>query len=201
MIARAFFSVLLICLLALSAYGILTLPPQEKIFKTANMDRIEQTLRLEDPTRLRSFYGRLESKGDVDYLTFTIDKPASLRLSLKNPVGDDGFLPSMVVFGPGLPKLVTTPPVPIGETNGAVVAASVREKQRPVFEASELTTYLTGPTINTQLTEPGTYAITVYATGQEIGRYVLTIGDTPQTGFTEQLKRVPETVKVLLRLY
>lgn len=199
MIGKAVGCVLFLVILALVGFAVLSIPPGEKLFKEASYNQPEQGWRLNSVTELKHLYGRLNEK-DVDYVTFTVDKPTTVAISLKNPAGDAGFEPIFVVFGPGLPTPATTPPIEVG-SNGAIVAQTVRDKQHPVFDASELTTYLTGPSLNAELRESGTYAIAVVSPGDTAGRYVLTVGNRASGGIVSQLQLVPSTLRALFRLY
>ena len=199
MLGRAMGCVFFLVILALVGFAIFSIPPGEKLFKAAAYDHPEQGWRLPSPTELKHLYGTLD-EGDVDYVTFTVDRPLSLAISLKNPAGDAGFEPLFVVFGPGLPAPSTTPPIDVG-SNGALIAQTVRDKQHPVFDASELTTYLTGPSLVADLKESGTYAVAILSPAGSSGRYVLTVGNQAEGGIAAQFRLVPATLKALLRLY
>lgn len=199
MFGRAIGCVLFLVVMALVGFAILSIPPGEKHFKESSYNQPEQGWRLKAPTELKHLYGRLDEK-DVDYITFTVERPTSISISLKDPAGDAGFEPVFVVFGPGLPKPATPPPIEVG-SNGAIVAQTVRDKQRPVFDASELTTYLTGPSLTADLRDSGTYAVAVVSTKGGSGRYVLSIGNQATGGIVSQFALVPATLRALLRLY
>ena len=199
MFGRAIGCVAFLVIIALAGFAVLSIPPGAKLFKQGAYDHPEQAWRLKSVSGLQHLYGRLDEK-DIDYVTFTVDHPQSIAISLKNPSADAGFEPLLVVFGPGLPVPANTPPIDVG-SNGAVVMETVRNKQQPVFEPSELTTYLTGPSHAVDLKEAGTYAVAVLAKEGKAGRYILTLGTRSDIDFLGQFNLVPGTLKALLRLY
>ncbi|MFA5935282.1 MAG: hypothetical protein WC787_00280 [Patescibacteria group bacterium] len=201
MIVRAVFLVIILSGLAIGSFGVLSIVPGEKRFKMDEYNTLEQGWRLQNPLVKQHLYGRLEGRGDVDYVTFTLATPTPVTISIKNPAGDAGFEPTIILFGPGLPIPNENPPIAIGEPNGAIVSKTIRDKQRPIFEPSELTTYLTGPTIRADLKKAGTYAVAIVTPSGEPGRYVLTIGSGAGQGIMDQIREIPPTVKALLRLY
>ncbi|MEO5927399.1 MAG: hypothetical protein ABIO72_01725 [Patescibacteria group bacterium] len=199
MFGRAIGCVFFLVVIGLLGFAILSIPPGEKRFKTAAYDLPDQGWRISSPGELKHLYGRLDEK-DVDYVTFTIDHAMPLAVSLKNPAGDAGFEPTFIIFGPGLPAPTDKLPIDIG-SNGAIMAQTVRDKQHPVFDASEFTTYLTGPSVTADLRVSGTYAVAILSTKESAGRYVLSIGNQAAGGLAAQFALVPATLKALLRLY
>jgi hypothetical protein len=201
MVTKAITWVVFLSGVSIAAFMVMSLPPGEKIFKMESHDRIEDAWRLKDALHLRSLYGHLDAAKDVDYITLPVDRTLPLRISIKNPDMDKGFEPEIILFGPGLPTAPKDLPIPIGDTNGAVVATTDIAKQKKQFEISELTGYLTGPDITVDIKEPGTYAIAILSPSGEVGRYVLSIGSISERGIMARIRQIVPTLRVIFRLY
>jgi hypothetical protein len=93
---------------------------------------LEHATEVGDPLKSWAIYGHLDEGGDVWYFTFEMEEGDRLRLSMFTP-HEEGFEPTVVVVGPGVPSNDTVPggvEVPPGD-RAMVVETTVGE---PSFE-------------------------------------------------------------------
>ena len=169
-------------------------------FKDSPQDNAETARTITDIERQQRFFGRLDSKDDVDYFTFSADAKQKIDLLLETPVADGDFKPVMVLFGPGLPAPTEDPTIQIGDTNGAIVTHAKDERAKR-FDQFLMTSFNTGPTISVEAPQKGTYAIAVRSPKGSTGRYVLHIGSENGFRWDELWQGIVGTLKGLLRLY
>ncbi|MFZ2804025.1 MAG: hypothetical protein WA001_02270 [Patescibacteria group bacterium] len=169
-------------------------------FKGAPQDSVATALIIDQPQQLQRFFGRIETKDDVDYYTFAASKDMAISLSLEIPTGDTNFHPSITLFGPGLQKPNEDPVIEIGDANGAIVE---EEPKQPTTRRDGflLTSFFEGPYIKTTAPQDATYAIAVRAPDGSSGRYVLHVGTQDSWDWNNFFVNIWNTTRAILRMY
>lgn len=170
-------------------------------FKQTAQDSAETAVTIAQPTHAQRYFGRLDTKTDVDYFTFKVQKDMEVSLLLEIPTGDPDFHPTMTLFGPGLPKPTEDPSITIGESNGAVVAHEADKDRDSVTDAFLLTSFFEGPQIKTTAPKDATYAIAIRSPDGSHGRYVLNVGTEDTWEWREVFPRLWGIVRAILRIY
>ncbi|AKB59568.1 hypothetical protein [Methanosarcina barkeri] len=129
----------------------------------------ETAIHIEDPSKSRVLYGELVS-GDLRYYSFNIEKGERIVLGLTIPVedGNKGFIPSLILIGPGLAEEGKVPEkLKMPEGYGAkVLFYSLPES--PVYEGFTPSAFYSLVKLDIKAPESGTYCVAVGAI-QEAG--------------------------------
>ena len=169
-------------------------------FKDVPQDSVATARIVDDVIPRQRFFGRLNTKDDVDYFTMTVKQGTKIDLLLETPVADGDFSPTLTLFGPGLPAPTEDPTIDIGDTNGAIVAHAADERDTR-FDQFLLTTFDEGPTVTVDAPKTATYAIAIRDPKGGTGRYVLHLGTDASFRWDELWQGIVGTLKGLLRLY
>ena len=170
------------------------------LFKETPQDSAETARIILRPMHAQRFFGRLESKNDVDYFSFTAKKDSKLELQLEIPSGDSDFKPTLVLFGPDLPKPTSDPVIPIGETNGAAIASDPNDRATR-YDNYLFTSFYGGAQIAQTVPDDATYGVAVRTPDGKRGRYVLKIGGEDPWNWNELFDRIVGTMRAVLRIY
>ncbi|MBN1322685.1 MAG: hypothetical protein JW986_01610 [Methanotrichaceae archaeon] len=132
---------------------------------------ISEAVIIHDPSKSWAIYGDLEM-GDVQYYSFKISKGERIKLSLL--AADAGYLPGMVLMGPGLEGDGILPPgMDLPDGYGAVVARGSMPKSA-TYEPFGPGSYYGLADLDLAAPENGTYYVAIY--GGAAGNYGLVIG-------------------------
>ena len=159
-------SMLVLALLAGAALGHSPVRPDHG-------EDLEHATEVGDPLKSWAIYGHLDGGGDAWYLTFEMREGDRLRISMFNP-HDDGFEPTVVIIGPGVPSNDTVPDgieVPQG-ARAMVVETVVGE---PSFEPFTPSGHYQLLDENVYVEEEGRYYVVVHSEGTG-GDFGLAIG-------------------------
>lgn len=170
-------------------------------FKDAPHDEIAAARIITQPMRLQRFFGRLETRKDVDYYSLTLDADETFHASLFVPKADEEFKPALVFFGPDVPTMGGDPGISIGDGNGSIFAQNVKDNREAVFEDVLLTSFYGGTEIAFTAKKRGTYGIAIKSPDGERGRYMLRVGETDVWKWSELPTRIWGATKAILRLY
>ena len=131
-------------------------------------------------------YEELEREGQVDYYKFKAEKGEEIYASLLVPRIDrfSDFQPDLALIGPGLPDKLDErgAPLDVREGEGALVRRYEGEENEVFFEPFTQTSYWERQVIRRQAPEDGTYLVAVWSSRQEVGKYVLAIGEREAFG-------------------
>jgi hypothetical protein len=146
----------------------------------------ENAIRIEDPSKSMVLYGQLAS-GDFRYYSFKIEKGEKIVLGLTIPVedGNRGFIPSLILIGPGIANEGKVPEkLEVLEGYGAKVL-SYSLPESPVYEGFTPSAFYSLAKLDIKAPESGTYYAAAGAIqekglqGREIpreGNYGIVIG-------------------------
>jgi hypothetical protein len=170
-------------------------------FKMADHDDIPNAKIIAQPSRLQRFFGRLETRKDVDYFTLTLDKDEEFHASLFVPKADAEFKPALVFFGPDVKSSGGDPEINIGAGNGSIMVRNAAEDREAVFEDVLLTSFYGGTELSFKAEKRETYGIAIKSPDGERGRYMLKIGQTDDWKWSELPTRIWGATKAIFRLY
>lgn len=161
-----------------------------------------QVLAFNDPATLKVFQAGLQP-GRPDYYAFqgVKDSIFTVKLDTLRLVGQDNFVPSLALFGPGLPPLTPDEQLlfpyslPTGyglllSAESTPVSQTTRTAEVPAARFDEPWTqsgYWERQSIINQLPQDGTYYLAVYSLNRQSGKYALFVGDRPEAGLRETL--------------
>jgi hypothetical protein len=134
---------------------------------------LEHATEVGDPLKSWAIYGHLDEGGDAWYFTFEMDEGDRLRLTMFTP-HEEGFEPTVVVMGPGIPSNDTLPEgieAPEG-ARAMVVETTVGE---PGFEPFTPSGHYRLLDENLYVEEEGRYYVVVTSEDEE-GEFGLAIG-------------------------
>jgi len=124
----------------------------------------ETAIRIEDPAKSRVLYGQLASE-DLRYYSFNVEKGERIVLGITVPVeqGDRGFIPNLILIGPGLADEGKIPErLEVPEGSGAkVLSHSLPES--PVYEGFTPSAFYSLARLDMKAPESGTYYAAVGA--------------------------------------
>jgi hypothetical protein len=141
---------------------------------------------VKDPTVSTALYATLDSRRDVDYVTFDGKRGQSILVGITIPAiaGQEHFTPTVAVMGPGLaggklPRQVAQPQNPngAGAPVGAVVWPAPPGPAAVFFEPFSRTSYWERQEDRVVLPEDGRYTVAVWSDSGATGRYTLVVGD------------------------
>jgi hypothetical protein len=134
----------------------------------------------------KAFYSWLETTGetsdDIDVFKFTVrNKPINIYVELIVPVVNtyyEDFVPWYALIGPNLPEITETLPFTVPEGYGGIIMENVEPgtERETFFEPFGGKSYYTGPILDENITEPGTYYLYCWDPYEMGGDYVLVIG-------------------------
>lgn len=135
--------------------------------------------RVADPTISTALYATLNSRTDVDYVTFSGQTGQRILLGMTIPQidGQDEFAPTFALMGPGLPATSLPGRVEIPDSAGATVLAAVPGRAPEFFEPFSRTRYWERQEEWITLPADGEYRIAVWDAAGRTGRYTLVVGD------------------------
>jgi hypothetical protein len=124
----------------------------------------ETAIHIEDPSKSRVLYGEIAS-GGLRYYSFNIEKGERIVLGLTIPVedGNKGFIPSLILIGPGLANEGKVPEkLEMPEGYGAKVL-SYNLPESPVYEGFTPSAFYSLVKLDIKAPESGTYYAAVGA--------------------------------------
>jgi hypothetical protein len=153
--------------------------------------------RVKDPTVSTALYATLESRSDVDYVTFEGRRGQKILIGITIPAiaGQEEFAPTVALLGPGLPdgELPAQVARPLvggaaagsagsergasGEQEGAIVWPAPAGEAPVFFEPFSSTSYWERQEDRVELPEDGQYTVAVWSDRGALGRYTLVVGD------------------------
>jgi hypothetical protein len=143
---------------------------------------------ISDPTKSWAVYARLHEGGEAQYYRLEAKRGETIPLQLFRSPAEDGtgFVPSLVVMGPGMQDGGTVPPFierPAGAGAAAVPGAPSRDVTYEPFSPSAMR-----EVARTTLTasQDGTYYVAVYGNARG-GRYGLAVGSRESFTLSEWL--------------
>ena len=127
----------------------------------------ERPMELEDPiTKSRAFYSWFESGDDVDVYAFEVTGPTRVFAQALVPVcsGYEDVLPWFAVVGPGLPPPDVELPFELPPGYGAWVVQNTElwTPRETFYEPFGGKWYFDGPTLDREVSEPGTWYVTYW---------------------------------------
>ncbi len=171
------------------------------IFKNSAQDTVATAKIIKEPQNKQKIFGRLKSKDDVDYFTFTLEADEAVSISIFVPAADKNFEPSLIVFGSDLPKSDHDPVIPIGEGNGSYIMEFPKTNVQEFFHDFLLTTFKTGPRLEFSSPEKSSYGLALRSPNGNTGRYLLEIGQQDEWSWSHVLDRFFDVLRAVLRLY
>jgi hypothetical protein len=158
---------------------------------------LESAFEIPDPTKSWTLYRELHEAGEAEYFELHLEPGDRLRISLYVPRGEEGFLPSLVVMGPGigsedeLPEFVEAP-----EGVGFDLIEPERS-EKPEYEPFTPASYYYVADFDLVVPDHETYHFAVY--GPRHGRYGVAVGTREEFTLVEWI-RIPMDV-VSIRLW
>ena len=135
--------------------------------------------RVNDPTVSTALYATLESRSDVDYVTFAGKTGQRILLGVTIPQieGQAEFAPTIALIGPGLPAATLPPGIDTPAGAGAIILAPDPGPAAEFFEPFSRTRYWERQEDRITLPADGEYVVAVWAADGSVGRYTLVVGD------------------------
>jgi hypothetical protein len=132
-----------------------------------------------DPTVSTALYATLDSRQDVDYVTFTGQAGQRVLVGLTIPQieGQAEFAPTLTLLGPGLPAVELPDIIAAPPDTGGIVLAPPPGPARPFFEPFSRTRYWERQEDRFTLPADGDYVVAVWHPEGALGRYTLVVGD------------------------
>ncbi len=130
---------------------------------------------------------------DIDVYTFTVDQPVRIYIEGIVPVCDghyELFVPWFALVGPGLPDPGQPLPFELLDGYGAIIQENVApgEHRDTFYEPFGGKWYYTGPILDTNISEAGTYYVYYWDPYQTGGDYVAVLGYKEQFGVIDILR-------------
>ncbi len=140
--------------------------------------------RVADPTVSTALYATLESRTDVDYVTFTGKAGQRILLGVTIPQieGQEDFAPTIALIGPELPALALPPGITAPPGSGAILLAPDAGPATEFYEPFSRTRYWERQEDRVTLPADGEYTVAVWAADRSVGRYTLVVGDREVPG-------------------
>ncbi|MBE2237782.1 MAG: hypothetical protein IAE81_08335 [Caldilineaceae bacterium] len=144
----------------------------------------DRAYRVQDPTVSTALYATLESRTDVDYVTFTGRSGQRILLGVTIPqiAGQENFAPTIALIGPELPTAPLPKRIAAPAGSGALVLAPDPGPATEFFEPFSGTRYWERQEARVTLPVDGEYRVAVWADDRSIGRYTLVVGDRETPG-------------------
>jgi len=161
------------------------------IFDGSGTSGYDRALYISDPTISWAVYTELRHPGEVDYYTFEARQGTPLYTQMVIPQisGLEQFVPSIVLVGPGLPAPQEALPVPLPPGDGAVlIQPQPGEQPQSFYEPITQTNYWEWQEYRAPAPADGTYYLLVFDPQNQVGKYVLAIGEREDYGFGDLLQ-------------
>ena len=155
----------------------------------------EHPWHVRNPQVSTAIYASLDPAGDVDYFTFDGRAGQSIYLGLVIPqiTGQEEFAPALALLGPGLPEAQLPADVVVPEGAGAQEIPRLTGPATTFYEPFSRTSYWERQDERIELPADGRYTVAVWHPEEEVGRYVMVIGDQERLGgdirFMSKMKR------------
>jgi hypothetical protein len=140
----------------------------------------------DEPTIATAVYATLAEPGQVDHFTLAgrAAEPFSLTIAIPRLRGQEDFAPMLALIGPGLP--LTDEGLPAGvrvpEGEGVLVYPPPAEPAGVFDEPLTRTSYWRRQQARVTLPTDREYSLVVWSPESDVGRYVLTVGDSERLG-------------------
>jgi hypothetical protein len=143
----------------------------------------DSAITLDDIQLSRVFYHEVTEAAPSIWLTFEVDQPQSLYVSLGLPLLDrlENYRPAFAVLGPGLPNLELPIDVPDG-LGGLLFETDAVTEPEVFYEPFSRTTSWILREEYVDLPEAGTYFIVAFVPSGETGKLWLAPGDREEFG-------------------
>lgn len=140
--------------------------------------------KVEDPTVSTALYATLDSRQDVDYVTFTGQAGQRVLVGLTIPQieGQAEFAPALALLGPGLPAIELPAGIEAPPDVGGIVLPPPSGPARAFFEPFSRTRYWERQEDRFTLPSDGDYAVAIWHPAGAVGRYTLVVGDRELPG-------------------
>lgn len=137
-----------------------------------------------DPTVSTALYATLDSRQDIDYVTFAGQAGQRVLIGLTIPQieGQAEFAPALALIGPGLPALELPAGIEAPPGAGGIVLAPPPGAARSFFEPFSRTRYWERQEERFTLPADGNYVVAVWHPAGAVGRYTLVVGDRELPG-------------------
>lgn len=157
------------------------------VFEKDRTNTYDAAQTISDPQQPLAIFGEIDRLHELDHYTFIAKDDIELRVQLLVPKKKEleDFHPSLVLIGPGFSGNSTI----IGElppTTGAIdLVAGDEDYKKLMTDKFTFTKYWKGPTETIRISEEGQYYIVVIPNDDEMGNYVLRIGEQKDIEFTK----------------
>ncbi len=155
------------------------------LFEASRTDTYEMAQPVPDAQRPWAIFGEIERLHELDHYTFIAKDAMTIKLQLLVPKKDglEAFRPSIVLIGPGISGessiIGELPPV-----SGAMdIVQDADDYKKTMMDRFTFITYWKGPMQEVALSEEGRYYLVIVPNEDEIGRYVLRIGEQEDVSF------------------
>jgi hypothetical protein len=143
--------------------------------------------KVKDPTVSTALYATLDSRRDIDYVTFEGKRGQSILIGLTIPAiaGQEHFTPTVAILGPGLPSATSAMlprQVAPKAGDGAVIWPPAPGQASVFFEPFSRTRYWERQENRVELPVDGRYTLAVWSETGAVGRYTLVVGDREVLG-------------------
>ncbi len=178
-------------------------PAQAKqlIFKSGSLDSPAEAYVIRHPTEATTFFGRLQSKDDVDYFSVTAEKGTALDISLDTVRNDGEFNPVLIFFGPDLSKPAEDPVIDLGSENGAIIGRVNVDDRTYYRDTYILTDFYSGPSIKIKLPKTATYGLAIRSPNGKLGRYRLDVHGEDKLALSDYPDYIFNLIKAIFRIY
>ncbi len=157
---------------------------------------LESAFEIPDPTKSWTLYRELHEAGEAEYFELHMEPGDRLRISLYVPRGEEGFLPSLVVMGPGITSEDELPGfVEVPEGVGFDLIEPERS-EKPEYEPFTPASYYYVADFDMVVPDHGTYHFAVYGPGH--GRYGVAVGTREEFTLVEWIRIPLDVVNIRL---
>lgn len=141
-----------------------------------------------DPTKSWAIYGELHEGGEAQYFRFDVAEGQRIHVGLLTSTSPDdrGFMPSLVLMGPGLDSNDPVPDyVEVPEGAGIMVVGG-KQPAQAMYEPFSPSSLYPLADISMDAPDSGTYYVAVYES-QRGGHYTVAIGDRESYSISEYI--------------
>jgi hypothetical protein len=151
------------------------------LYEAKDATGFEDAIVLPKPDISYAVYMRLSNSADIDFISFQVDGPMEVKVSLLVPQRPEflDYYPAFSIVGPGLPAPQEELTFSLPAGLGAVVMRSDPSAEREKFyEPFSMTRYYRGFAVfDQEISTTGTYYIVIWDPEGESGDYVVTYGE------------------------
>jgi len=141
---------------------------------------------ISDPTKSWAIYAELHEGGEAQYYKLHLEEGDRLRASLYIPLVEKGFMPKLVIMGPGISSKDAIPEfVEVPEGVGIILLES-RKSERPEYEPFTPSSYYYLADFDLEITIRDDYYLAIFDPSRG-GRYGLATGYREVFGIDEWL--------------